>query len=134
MIWDQWETNLLILGSEMYQKVGDISVLGLSGDIESFEGKQLLRTLTRLIHRNWLKIILDFTGVQHVDYRILADMVTVVVAAHTLRGEIKLANISSYHRNLLRITGVEEFFETYESVEDAIMSFEGGVVSPAGPC
>ncbi|MBI2067253.1 MAG: STAS domain-containing protein [Deltaproteobacteria bacterium] len=117
-----------------FQKVADISIFRLAGDIELFEGRELRRSLARLIHTDWPKIILDFDRVEHVDFKVLVDMVSLVVAAHTLRGQIKLANMSLYHRNILRVSGVEDFFETFDSLESAIMSFEGGIVSQAGPC
>lgn len=118
----------------MFQKVGDISIFGLSGDLDTFEGKQLMRSLARLIHFEWVKIVLDFERVEHVNYQVLAELVSLAVASHTMSGRIKLANISSYHRNLLRVAGVDEFFETYDSLGEAILSFEGGYASPAGPC
>jgi anti-anti-sigma regulatory factor len=118
----------------MFQKVADISIFGLTGDLDRFEGQRLLQSLSRLIHRDSPKIVLDFCRVEHVNYKIMADLVSLAVASYTLEGQIKLANISSYHRNILRVAGLEEFFETYETLADAIMSFSDAYTSPAGPC
>ena len=118
----------------MYLKVGDISVFGLTGDLDTFEGKQLFRSLGRLIGREWVKIVLDFERVEHVNYQVLAELVSMGVASHSQNGQIKLANMTSYHRNLLRVAGVDDFFETYDSLADAILSFEDGYTSSIGAC
>ena len=118
----------------MFHHAGDIAIFGLTGDLDTFEGKQLLRSLARLLHRDWVKIVLDFERVEHVNYQVLAELVSLAVASHTLAGQIKLANISPYHRNLLRVAGVDEFFATYDSLGEAILSFEDGYASPARAC
>ncbi|MBI2083643.1 MAG: STAS domain-containing protein [Deltaproteobacteria bacterium] len=118
----------------MYQKIADISVFDLSGDLDMFEGHQLMRSLARLIRRQWVKIVLDFGEVEHINYKILTDLASIAVASHTLQGEIKFANVSDYHRNILKVAGVDSYFRTYDSLADAILSFEDGYASSAGPC
>lgn len=118
----------------MYQNIADISVFDLSGDLDTFEGNQLMRSLARLIRRQWVKIVLDFGEVEHINYRILSDLATMAVASHTLKGEIKFANVNDYHRNILRVAGVDTYFRTYDSLADAILSFEDGYPSSASPC
>lgn len=118
----------------MFQRVGDISIFLLTGDLDPFEGRQLMQSLANLIRRDWVKIVLDFERVEHVNYQVMAELVSLGVASHSGAGQIKLANISPYHRNLLRVAGVDEFFETYDSLGEAILSFEAGYASSASAC
>jgi len=118
----------------MFQSVGDIAVFGLTGDLDLLEGRSLMRSLGRMIHHEWVKIVLDFERVEHVNYQVLAQLVRAAVVSHALQGRIKLANMTSYHRNLLRVAGVEEFFETYGSLGEAILSFADEFTSPTSPC
>ena len=116
------------------QRVADISVLAISGDLDKFEGRQLFKSISRLIQNEWVKIVLDFERVEHINYQILAELVSMAVASHTLRGEIKLSNMSPYHQNLLRVAGVNEFFDTYGSLAEAILSFEDAYTPSASFC
>jgi anti-anti-sigma factor len=118
----------------MYQQIADISVFGLSGDLDKFEGRQLLKSVAGLIQQEWVKIVLDFKGVDHVHYQVLKDLVTVSVAASTLNGHIKLANMNRYHRDILRVVGLEDFLETYDSVADAVLSFDDAGCAQTGSC
>ncbi len=118
----------------MYQNVADISVFGLEGDIGDLEGRQLIRRLARLIRREWVKIVLDFERVEHINYQVMATLVAFSQTMQLFQGQIKLANMTPYHRNILRVAGVDEFFESYESLAEAILSFEDGYCSSAGPC
>jgi len=118
----------------MYQRVADISIFGLTGDLDLFEGKRLLKSLAGLIHREWAKVVLDFERVEHVNYQVMAELVSFAANSQPFTGQIKLANISSYHLNILRVAGVEEFFETYPSVADAVLSFDDGYAPSASTC
>src|SRR3989338_10725282 len=96
----------------MYQTIGDISVFVLSGDLDDFYGKQLLKSLVRLIQTEWVKIILDFKHVGHVNFKVMTDLISLMVAAHSMNGYIKIANLNPYHRSILKASGIEDFFET----------------------
>lgn len=118
----------------MYQKVADISVFGLSGDLDNFEARQLLRSLAQLIRRQWVKIVLDFGEVDHIQYQVLNDLVSVAVASHSLQGGVKLVHLNNYHKNILKVAGVSDYFEVYETLADAILSFHDTGAPSARTC
>lgn len=111
----------------MFQKVDDISVMGLAGELDGDRGSLLLKEIENLIRFEWNKIVLDLRKVEHIHLRFLRDLLFLAFRAKTSTlgpGAIKLANVSSYAKKILMISGVDRFFETYDSVAEAVLSFD----------
>ncbi len=108
----------------MISKVDDISVLGPTGEIDHHEGRLVLDSIKNLLQFDWKKIVLDLGEVSHIHYRFLADLLPLAAASHSTAGGIKLANPTPYTRDILKVTGADRFFETYDTVAEAILSFE----------
>ncbi len=116
----------------MYSHAMDVSILNPMGELGRFEGGQLLHKITQLVERQWVKIVLDLGDVEHIHYRILPELLQVAVLSRLSNGGIKLAQVNAYHQRLLEVAGVHDKFETYDSVAEAILSFD--VSTPAGSC
>jgi anti-anti-sigma regulatory factor len=116
----------------MMQSIDDVSVFGPSGEIDTEEGRRLLAQIGELVRPRkgrssqgeTCKIVLDLKNVEHVHYKILSDLMILSRLTALTTGGIKLANLTPYTQKLLRITGVDQYFETYESVADAVLSFD----------
>lgn len=100
-----------------------VSVVNLEGEIDQHSGDQLLKNIVSLSKSENQGIILDFTHVDHIHYRVLAELMTVAKACDLRPGDIKFASLNPYTREIVRASGAESYFETYETVEDAVMSF-----------
>lgn len=109
----------------MIQPVNDISIVGPSGELDLREGEALLETIGSLLRHEWVKIVLDLGEVEHIHFHFLNRLLALAHAFQPEQGAIKIANLNAYTRELLRLTGVDRFFDTYDSVADAILSFEG---------
>jgi anti-anti-sigma factor len=107
----------------MLQQVADISIFGPAGELDSHDGGILIRKIEELFRREWSKIVLDLRDVEHIHFRFLGDLVSLAKSSSVLSGGIKLANLSPYTREILRLAGVGDFLETYDSVAEAILSF-----------
>lgn len=107
----------------MFRYAADVSILSLAGEVDRWEGGQLLRKITQLLDRQWVKIVLDLGEVEHIHYTILPQLLQACVFSQLSNGGIKLVNVSPYHRRLLELAGVHDGFETYDSVAEAILSF-----------
>ncbi len=104
-------------------QVADISVLVPQGEIDSQEGKLLLQRIGALLRNEWKKIVLDFGNVEHVHYRVFSELTAAVLISSVKSSSIKIANLNSYTKQILKFTGVDHFFETYDSVAEAVLSF-----------
>lgn len=114
----------------MISKVDDISIIRPEGELDRYEGGLLLKKLVSLIQCEWNKIVIDFREVNHIHFRFLGDLVDLSLASWLLSGGIKLANVSPYAREILRLSGVDRYFETYDSVAEAVLSFRNHLTEP----
>lgn len=114
----------------MILTVDDIGVVEPSGEIDPYEGRQILAQIANLLKYEWRKIVLDLREVHHIHYRFLSELSTLAVLSSFFSGGIKLANLSADLRGILRIVGADRHFETYDSVEEAILSFESSMTAP----
>ncbi|QQR81504.1 MAG: STAS domain-containing protein [Deltaproteobacteria bacterium] len=100
-----------------------VSVVNLEGEIDQHLGDELLKNIVSLSKSETNGIILDFSHVEHIHYRVLSELVTVAKACDLQPGDIKLVNLNPYTREIVRASGTDSYFEMYNSVEDAVMSF-----------
>ena len=107
----------------MIQTMRDILVVGPEGELDRLEGGLLLQKIGGLIQREWNKIVIDLNHVDHIDYRLFGALSILATASPLSLGGIKLANISPYNRKILRVSGLDGFFETYDTVAEAVLSF-----------
>ncbi|MGC4122890.1 MAG: STAS domain-containing protein [Myxococcales bacterium] len=79
--------------------------------------------LFRLAHRGVNRVVVDLSGVDHVDYRGLKAMASRARLLKGAGGGIKLAGLSPYLGAIFRAAGVEEEFEMYRTAEEAKLAF-----------
>ena len=104
-------------------QIADVSVLNPQGEIDSQEGKLLLDRIGQLLRNKWKKVVLDFGNVEHVHYRVFSELTRASLVYALQSGAIKIANLNSYTKQILKFAGADPFFETYDSVADAVLSF-----------
>ncbi len=106
-----------------------ISVVEASGELDScaYEGKALLKKIQSLIRFEWGRIVLNFQDVHHIHSDFLMQLAVLKKVVETQAGELKLANLNTYTRDLLRLSGLGQNFEMYDSVAEAILSFDTSV-------
>ncbi len=103
----------------------DVAVVHLSGEVSQQEILELGRMLGKLMTTSKLKVVLNFKEVEHVDYKSISKLLERVMRLRSLNGDLKFASLSAYTRDIFRFTGVAQVVEAYDSVYDAIMSFNG---------
>jgi anti-sigma B factor antagonist len=75
------------------------------------------------------QIVLDLGDVTHIDSGGLGTLVSLYASARKVGGDIKLAHIGNHTRELLQITRLVTLFEVFDTVEDAMASFERAVAT-----
>ena len=118
----------------MMKKINDVSVLNPTGEINPADGGLLLQRIQALMAKNFSKIVLDLGDVDHMHYRFIAELTALAQVSSVMAGGIKLANVTSYNRDIIRLIGVERFLETYDSVAEAILSFPSGILNHRDAC
>ncbi len=105
--------------------VDDVAVLHLNGELSHPEIAEVERMIRALMTSRKVKVVLNFQKVEHVNYRTLSRLLDRATQLRSLSGDLKCASMSHYTRNIFRFTGADQIMEAYDSVYDAVMSFNG---------
>lgn len=97
---------------------GDFHVIGLTGDIDVETARTLRSHIVDLIDDSSARIIVDLTGVDFMDSSGLGALVSGWQLTRD-EGQFRIAGASSIVRRVLSITGMDEVFMLYPTVEDA---------------
>jgi anti-sigma B factor antagonist len=104
---------------------GSVAILDLEGQLTLGDGSTELRNaVIRLLGNGSKKILLNLRELSFMDSSGLGELVS--ASARTVRsdGELKLINVVGRVYGLLVITKLATIFETFDSEEDALKSFE----------
>ena len=105
--------------------VNDVTILDLQGKLDAGGGAELLRdTVTSVVFQGDRKIVLNLAGVPAMDSSGLGELVRCSLIVQREKGAIRLVNLTSKITNLLTITKLLTVFETFDSEQAALGSFE----------
>ena len=101
-----------------------VVVVTLSGVIYFGEESTALRLLVKDLLNKSRQIVLDLKEVTHIDSSGLGTLVGLCASVRKVGGDLKLANLGSHAHELLQITKLMTVFDVFDSVEDAVASFD----------
>src|SRR5262245_33457754 len=109
--------------------VGYVIVVDLKGRLVFADGDEPLRdTLNRLIQSGHRKILLNLDAVPYIDSGGLGALVSKYITICRRGGMMKLCHVHERAFRVLNITKLLTVFESYETEQEALKSFEA-----AGP-
>lgn len=104
---------------------GEVMILDLKGKLTIGEGDELLKDkVNSLIQQGHQKLLLNLEGVPYVDSAGLGEIVRTYTTVSRQGGKLKLLNLTKRIEDLLAITKLLTVFETFESEQEAIKSFQ----------
>jgi len=107
------------------RSVGDVTILDLKGKMTLGEGDELLKDkINSLIHQGQRKLLLNLEGVPYIDSAGLGEIVRTYTTVSRQGGSLKLVNLTKRITDLLSITKLLTVFETFDSEQEAIASFQ----------
>jgi anti-sigma B factor antagonist len=105
--------------------VNGVTVLELDGRVTLGEGSSLLRTkLKDQLSQGKTRLVLDLAEVSYVDSAGLGTLVAGYTSAQNQGANLKLANLTKRFHEQLNITKLVTVFDVYDTVQDAVKSFE----------
>ena len=100
-------------------------ILDLTGKLTIGDGDELLKDkINSLIQQGRKKLILNLKGVPYVDSAGLGEIVRTYTTVSRQGGNLKLLNLTKRITDLLMITKLLTVFDTYDSEEEALNSFQ----------
>ena len=107
------------------KEVNGVTVLELVGRVTLGEGSNLLRTrLKDLLSQGKTRMVLDLAEVSYIDSAGLGTLVAGFTSAQNQGASLKLANLTKRFNEQLHITKLVTVFDVFNTVQDAIKSFE----------
>ena len=104
---------------------GDIAVLTLSGNMMGGPETLVLHEKVKgLISDGIKKIVIDLKGVKWLNSSGLGVLMACYTSAKNAGGSVKLASVTEKVQSIMMITRLISLFETYETADRAIASFE----------
>ena len=100
--------------------------MNLEGEIDSAKMAEINRVIGQLIKGDMYGLILNFESVEHVNFTVLPVLVEEQKRMQSFGGDIRLAGMSDYIKNIFRTTGVLEEFQVFDTSQQAAKSFGGG--------
>jgi anti-sigma B factor antagonist len=95
------------------------TTLGLRGELDQPALAELGDRLIRLLDQSCVWVLLDFSAVEHVDYRGVQALVLRADAFRRAGGDLKVCGLSPYLQALLRVGGGHGAFEVFHDASEA---------------
>jgi anti-anti-sigma factor len=102
-----------------------VSVIAIEGSVLQENVAIFQSRLNNLIENERAKIVVNMGKTQYISSMCLATIVDAKERAGKINGDLRIASPNSIVRNLLEITNLEKRIQIYDSVEEAVGSFEG---------
>ena len=104
--------------------VGKVTVLDVNGKITIGKGDLLLReAIDTCVKEGKNRILLNLSGVTYMDSAGIGELVACFKRVVEQKGIMKLVNPAGRVQDLLALTKLDEYFETYPSEPEALASF-----------
>ena len=103
--------------------------MNLEGEIDAAKMEEINRVIGQLIKGEMYGLILNFESAEHINFTILPALVEEKKRLQSFGGDIRLAKLSEYIKNIFRTTGVLEDFQVFDTAQQAAKSF--GIAKPA---
>jgi anti-sigma B factor antagonist len=107
------------------RQIGDVTVLDLKGRLRVGGATVALhRSFRSLVQEEKIMILLNLTGVTHIDSSGLGELISSHVTVFNKGGEIKLVQLTETLSELMSVTKLLTVFDVYETEADALFSFQ----------
>lgn len=103
--------------------LGPISVLTVSGSIDSSSFFQLIKKADEVLNSGHVKLVLNLTAVDFVSSGGLTALQTIARRAAAGGGKMVLCGVGQHVSDVFMMTGFDKVFETYHDVAKARASF-----------
>lgn len=103
--------------------------MNLEGEIDAAKMAEINRIIGQLIKGEMYGLVLNFESAEHIHFTMLPALLEEKKRLLSFGGDLRLAGMSDYIKNIFRTTGVLEEFLVFDTAQQAAKSF--GVTKPA---
>ena len=107
------------------KKEGNVAILTLNGRLDAYSSNELERSISTLIDNGSVRIVVNFGGVDYISSSGLRVMLASLKRLKKAEGDLKLACLKPYVKEVFDIAGFTQLFNIYEQEEEAVNSSWG---------
>ena len=106
------------------QSIDNICIIGISGRIDSTTSKNVEKALNNVIDQDQAKVIVDLAGVDYISAMGLRVMLAALKKHRQKQGELKLAALQPFVKDVFEVTGFNKLFSIHVNREEAVKSLQ----------
>lgn len=104
--------------------IGEVIVLKLTGPLDVKGGPEMLGQIGQTLVKGPLNMVLDMAGVRYTDSTGLGSLLRAVRVTAAADGQMRLAAMQPEIFNVFKLAGIDRLFEIYDTVEQAVASYD----------
>lgn len=105
-----------------------IMTMVLEGELDRADVQDISDMLARKTLEGVTEFVIDFCDVTHFDYRGVKPLVAHAEHLRERGGDLKLSGLSPYLHAIFRSAGAHDSFDYFAQSEEAVRSFDRGVL------
>lgn len=109
---------------------GDVTILEFTGEFDAFNLGPVAKAIDEMIDQGEARIVFQLKKLTFINSSALGYLIRARKKAQAAGGDAILAQPSKFVRKLLATVGLDRLFSIYESTEDALKHFGGGLMAP----
>jgi len=104
------------------KREGNVAILTLNGRLDAYSSNELERSISALIDDGSVRLVVNFDGVEYISSSGLRVLLTSQKRLKKEEGDLKLACLKPYVKEVFDIAGFTQLFAIYEQEEEAVNS------------
>ena len=104
---------------------GNVDVISLSGRLDAYAANDLEQKLDSLFTTDQVHLVIDLKHLEYISSSGLRVLLATLKRARKQQGDIRLACLQPYVREVFDIAGFTQLFKILDKEEDAISTFKG---------
>jgi anti-sigma B factor antagonist len=106
------------------KEVEGVMIVSLNGRLDAYSSDDVERSITTLIDDGYIRIVVNFEGVDYISSSGLRVMLASLKLLKKAQGDLKLACLKPYVKEVFDIAGFTQLFGIYDREEEAVNSFK----------
>jgi anti-sigma B factor antagonist len=104
------------------KRAGVVEILSLQGRLDAYSANEVEKSITGLIDEGCVRIVVNLEGVEYISSSGLRVMLAALKRLRKLNGELSLACLRPYVKEVFDIAGFTQLFAIYDREAEAVAS------------
>lgn len=106
------------------KRIGDVNVISLSGRLDAYSANEVEKKLDSLIDAAQVRLVISLEKLEYISSSGLRVSLAALKKVKKQQGDIKLACLKPYIKEVFDIAGFTQLFNMFDTEEAAVNSFK----------